>query len=183
LPYFRTRCSRTRPATSSHPTCTLGELYSKLPCRDVRLGTRMNSLRFRGSDLTGIELHGGETLEADAVVLATNHHAIRKWCPTTWLDRTPRFAGLEELQSVPILGAHLWFDRPVMRESHDALMTGPLQWIFRKDESGAVIHGVISAAARGWIARGTRLLRLFEQQLREILPQARRRDACCAAWS
>jgi hypothetical protein len=156
------------------PTCTLGELYAKFPCCDVRLGARMTALRFSRSDVTGIELTGGETIYADAIVLATNHHAITKWLPDKLVQSDARFAGLERLQSVPILGAHLWFDRPVMSESHDALMTGPLQWIFRKDESGAAVHGVISAA-RAWVDRSKdEMLRLFESQLRDVLPAARR---------
>jgi zeta-carotene desaturase len=156
------------------PTCTLGELYAKFPCCDVRLGARMTALRFSRSDVTGIELTGGETIYADAIVLATNHHAITKWLPDKLVQSDARFAGLEQLQSVPILGAHLWFDRPVMSESHDALITGPLQWIFRKDESGAAVHGVISAA-RAWVDRSKdEMLRLFESQLRDVLPAARR---------
>ena len=43
---------------------------------------------------------------------------------------------LDRFDSVPILGVHLWFDRPILRESHAALMRGPLQWVFRKDAEG-----------------------------------------------
>jgi len=71
-------------------------------------------------------------LECDIVVIATNHHALSKWIPAEWIARDHRFARLDQLESVPILGAHLWFDRPVMNESHAALIEGPLQWIFRK---------------------------------------------------
>jgi zeta-carotene desaturase len=77
------------------------------------------------------------------------------------------------LQSVPSLGAHLWFDRPVLNVSHLALVEGPLQWLFRKDADGRSVHGVISAA-RDWVnVPRERCLELFEKQVREVLPGAR----------
>ena len=131
------------------PGCTLGELYANFPCKGVRLGERVSELEFSQTAVTGVRLASGEMVAADAVVLATNHHAVQRWIPAERAAGDGRFAGLEQLQSVPILGAHLWFDRPVLRDSHAALMQGPLQWIFRKNADGTAIHGVISAAATG----------------------------------
>ena len=99
------------------PACPLGELYQSLPCRDVRLGVRMNSIRFDGRRAAGME-SGGEVSPADAVILAVNYPALGKWIPPELLQIDSRFGGLDRLQSVPILGAHLWFDRPVI--SHTA---------------------------------------------------------------
>jgi squalene-associated FAD-dependent desaturase len=155
------------------PTCALGELYATLPCRDVRFGTRVTSLHFAGSRVSGAELHNGDVLSADAVILATNYHALRRWIPDELVQHDERFANLDRIESVPILGAHLWFDRPVMGESHAALIGGPLQWVFRKDQSGMAVHGVISAA-RAWVDREKdAMLKRFEQQVREVLPMAR----------
>ena len=154
------------------PNCPLGKLYEPLPCRDVRLGTRVGELVFTGGSVTGVNLQSGEFLPADAVVLATNHHAVQRWIPPELQERDERFRGLDQLQSVPILGAHLWFDRPVLRESHVAFLEGPLQWLFRKDDEGRVVHGVISAS-RDWldVPRET-ALRHFEQQIRATFPEA-----------
>src|SRR6185503_10695719 len=79
------------------------------------------------------------------------------------------------LQNVPILGAHMWFDRPVMPATmaSAALIKGPLQWLFRKDAEGRVLHGVISAA-RDWPAvPKDEALRQFHEQLRTLFPAAR----------
>jgi len=60
----------------------------------------------------------------------------------------------------------------VMSESHAALLTGPLQWLFRKDQTGKAVHGVISAA-RDWIDRDKdQMLEMFQKQIRGILPAA-----------
>lgn len=154
------------------PACPLGKLYEKLPCRDVRLGTRVGEVRFIEDRVVGVALSDGEALDADAVVLATNHHAVRRWIPEKLAGRDDRFRYLDQIESVPILGVHLWFDRPVMTDSHAALIIGPLQWLFRKDEQGLALHGVISAA-REWVNRSKEeCLQLFERQVRSVLPGA-----------
>lgn len=132
------------------PGCPLEELYAGRPCPDVRLNSRVAEIIFNNGAACGVRLSGGEQIAADAVVLATNHHAISRWIPADLFALDRRFAGLDKLQTVPILGVHLWFDRPVMRQTHAALFEGPLQWLFRKDSQGRVLHGVISAA-RNWV--------------------------------
>ena len=107
------------------------------------------------------------------MVLATNYHAAGRWLPDELAAQDTRFAHLDKLQSVPILGAHLWFDRPVIATSHVAFMRGPLQWLFRKDREGKSVHGVISAA-REWLNRPREeCLALFERQVRATFPAAK----------
>jgi squalene-associated FAD-dependent desaturase len=155
------------------PACPLGKLYESLPCRDVRLGRRVTAIRFDRSRAVGIEL-GDEYLPADAVILAVNYPILEKWIPEELAETDNRFAGLAQLQSVPILGAHLWFDRPVISTPHAALIGGPLQWLFRKPGGeGSAIHGVISAA-RDWVQRDKdECLDIFTRQIREVFPAAR----------
>jgi len=64
------------------------------------------------------------------------------------------------------------FDRPVLRDPHAALTTGPLQWLFRKDQEGKVIAGVISAS-RDYVGRPKEdCLKEFEAQIKKVLPEA-----------
>jgi len=155
------------------PACPLGKLYESLPCRDVRLGARMTGLRFDGQRVVGVQI-GEEFLAADAVVLATTHASLDKWIPAPLLATDRRFDGLDQLETVPILGAHLWFDRPVLPWPHAALMGGPLQWLFDKPgEDGHAVHGVISAA-RDWTAvPKEQCLDVFVRQIQSTLPSAR----------
>ena len=86
------------------------------------------------------------------------------------LRAAPNAAPIED---VPILGAHLWYDRPVLAESHAALVEGPLQWLFRKDVTGTAVHGVISAA-RAWAGRPKEeALAAFTRQINATFPVAR----------
>jgi squalene-associated FAD-dependent desaturase len=159
------------------PRCPLSQLYDSFSSHShgvhARLGARVESIRFEELRAAGVNLAGGESLPADAVVLATNYHSVQRWVPAELAKTDSRFVGLDQLESVPILGAHLWFDRPVLAEPHAALISGPLQWLFRKDAAGAAVHGVISAA-REWVGRPKeQALQLFEQQVRSVLPAAR----------
>ena len=154
------------------PACPLAELYARPPCRDVRLGVRVEEIIFDSGRAVGVALQTGQKLTADAIVLAANYHAVLRWVPEAMRACDTRFAGINRLESVPILGAHLWFDQPVMTLSHAALMEGPLQWLFRKDDSGRVLHGVISAA-RDWVhVPHQQCLELFQAQIKKLFPHA-----------
>ena len=154
------------------PACALEELYSHRPCADVRLGTRVSDIYYVNNKAVGVILQNGQRLAADAIILATNYHAVQRWIPDPLRAADARFAQLDKLDSVPILGAHLWFDKPVMRLSHAALFEGPLQWLFRKDAEGKILHGVISAA-RDWVDKPRELCaQLFEQQIQQLFPKS-----------
>jgi uncharacterized protein with NAD-binding domain and iron-sulfur cluster len=149
------------------PACPLQQLYDRPPCRDLRLGVRVSDLIWKDGRVSGVRLLNGEVLAADIVILATNHHAVQRWLPA---ELAP---GLAELQSVPILGVHLWFDRPVLATSHVAFIEGPLQWLFRKDAEGCAVHGVISAA-RDWVdVPKEECLAKFWKQIQTTIPAAR----------
>lgn len=152
----------------------LSRLYERLPCRDVRAGERVSELIFESPwRVAGVRLAGGGELRADAVILAAGYHAAMRWAPPDAGATDSRFAGLSKLQSVPILGSYLRFDRPILGVPHAALLRGPLQWVFRDQEDPRVLHGVISAA-RAWVdvTRDEALAR-FVGQLGTLLPAAR----------
>ncbi|HEY1683330.1 MAG TPA: FAD-dependent oxidoreductase [Tepidisphaeraceae bacterium] len=120
--------------------------------------------------ITQLELATGEIINCDAVILATNYEAVRRFIDPT---DDPRISPLENLSSTPILGAHLFFDIPVMQQTHVAFLEGPLQWLFKKDSSGRIVHGVISAA-RDWLNRDRdEMANLFANQIRATFPAAR----------
>ncbi len=185
------------------PNVPLADLYARLPKGparpgsgmggvEVRLNARVEEVLFEGGDkkveigdfkvevkqmeAAGVKLRNGDVILGDAVVLATNYQAVTRWVaplPSVIKDKDGRFRGLSELESVPILGVHMWFDRPVMQEASAVLVKGPLQWLFRKDRIGKQLHGVISAA-RGWedVPR-EEALNKFEAQVRTLFTDAK----------
>jgi zeta-carotene desaturase len=154
------------------PTVPLSRLYDRPFCRDIRTGARVGEVIYDGATATGIRLTDGELLQADAIILATGHQTAARLAASAPV-RDGRFANLDGLQSVPILGAYLRFDRPILSRPHAAFLSGPLQWVFKDAANGCILHGVISAA-REWAGRPKEeCLDAFVAQLRRLLPAAR----------
>lgn len=158
------------------PRVPLADLYDRAAADEILFNRRVTKLvveSTRGkSRARGVELADGQVMEADQVVLATAPDAARRI-----LDGLPRMEStckaIGRLRYVPIIGAHLFYDRPVMSEPHLALMGTTLQWLFRKDALGTHIHGVISAAQELAELDAQVLQERFEREIESIVPEAR----------
>lgn len=120
------------------PTAPLGELY----------GTRLESwLRERGVELRltsgvrsidcderatlrGATLRSGETIDADFVVLTVPFDRVADLLGPSTTGRIPGLEGVGRLESSPITGIHLWFDRPVCPYDHVVTPGRLIQWVF-----------------------------------------------------
>jgi squalene-associated FAD-dependent desaturase len=106
---------------------------------DVRLQTPVQSLLWDEGLATGLQIQD-QPLEVNAIVLAVPWHAIGRI-----LSDSPGQPGFPDaiapsweqgmqaassLQSSPITGIHLWFDRPWLNAPHAILIGGLCQWIF-----------------------------------------------------
>ena len=97
----------------------------------------------------------------------------RNGSPPELAAKDERFKYLDQLQSVPILGVHMEFDRPVLPDPHAALTTGPLQWLFRKDAARQKSSPASSAPARDYVGRPREdCLNEFEAADQKSLPEA-----------
>jgi squalene-associated FAD-dependent desaturase len=120
------------------PLVPLGELYGSrlenwLRNHDVEIrlttGVRSVNLEADGT-LLGVMLRSGELLQADFVVLAVSFDRLRGLLPEvagTWI---PQLHKLDLLESSPITGIHLWFDRPICPYDHVVLPGRLIQWVF-----------------------------------------------------
>lgn len=152
----------------------LSQLYDKPIATQVRLSTRIQQILYDTAlnRITGVQMLSGETLRADAVILATAPDAAVRMLST--LPPMHNIANrLITMEQAPIIGAHLFYDRPVMQLPHLALIGTTLQWLFRKDTAGTHIHGVISAAQDLVATDQTALSAQFDQEVRQLLPDAR----------
>ncbi len=75
-------------------------------------------------------LRTGETLSADFVVLAVPFDRILGLLGEHLIARIPDLAGVGFIQSSPITGIHLWFDRPVCPFDHVVTPGRLVQWVF-----------------------------------------------------
>jgi squalene-associated FAD-dependent desaturase len=120
------------------PLVPLGELYgSRMESWlrnhkvDAHLTIGAGSVDFdEDGALRGVILRTGEAVAADFVVLAVPFDRIGGMIPEAAKSRIPELIGLNLLQSSPITGIHLWFDRPICPFDHVVLPGRLVQWVF-----------------------------------------------------
>jgi squalene-associated FAD-dependent desaturase len=86
------------------------------------------------ADAGGVELCvGGEDMRADYAILATPFSGVEKLLPDA-----PELGALREqlhgLETSPITGIHLWFDREITPLEHAVLLERTIQWMFHKSK-------------------------------------------------
>jgi squalene-associated FAD-dependent desaturase len=120
------------------PLVPLGELYGRRLQRwleihevSVRLTTGVRSIEpDEDGAIGGVVLRTGEWIAADFVVLAVPFDRADLLVGDALRDRLPDLSKLEAMQSSPITGVHLWFDRPVCPFAHVATPGRLIHWVF-----------------------------------------------------
>jgi len=96
----------------------------------VLLGNTAIKLIITNGNVTGVDT-GSEVLQADTVVSAVPWDVLPELLPQE-LIADPFFVPANKLEWAPIVGIHVWYDRPVMEEEFLATLDSPLQWVFNK---------------------------------------------------
>ena len=164
------------------PQVPLRDLYS--PCvqhlrdtgAEVRFRSVVRRIRTENDRVTGVELDG-ETLPADYVVSAVSFDVMANLLPGA--DADPFFRRFPQIESSPISGVHLWWDREVTDLGHAALLDRQVQWMFNKTQDfargqGGTYMGLVVSASRDWIRRSRgEILEIAEREIREAFPGTR----------
>jgi zeta-carotene desaturase len=117
-------------------------------------------------------------LDADRVVCALPPERAVEVISEDLTCTDPRIEPLRRLAHSPIIGVHLFMDRPVLRLPHAVLVPrgeyGQTHWLFRKDAEGRAVHAVISAADEWLDLDETRIGERVMRDLRAYVPAAQR---------
>jgi squalene-associated FAD-dependent desaturase len=176
------------------PAVPLGELHGAAATRlldklgaTVRLNTKVAAIEAKaqgGFTVTtgraGTTAGPGESLEADAVVLAVPHEAAAKLIPAGALPAAT-VAGWSGLGAAPIVNVHAIYDRKVMDLPFAAAVDSPVQWVFDRTQiSGMPARGdrqylaISLSGADEYVDRSVAELReQFVPALAELFPAAR----------
>ncbi len=143
------------------PTVSLRELYHERVGNWLRergvifhLETPIASLRHEASNIF-LKSKQETEREFSAVVMAVPWRQIGELCSPELLAEAPQLAAAAQIQSSPISGVHLWFDRPIMDVPHAVLIGRLSQWVFAKtgrnvanpSDAGCYYQVVISASS------------------------------------
>ncbi len=120
------------------PLVPLGELYGRrleewlrIHEVSVRLTTGVRSIEpDEDGAIGGVVLRAGDWIAADFVVVAVPFDRADRLISDGLRDRLPAMARLGAMQSSPITGVHLWFDRPVCPFDHVVTPGRLVQWVF-----------------------------------------------------
>lgn len=170
------------------PQLPLGELYG------TRLATR---LREQGVTLhmnapvsqvlgdarraTGIRLADGTERPFAAVVIATTWRRVSGLLPETMNAVRESLATVEQFESSPITGIHLWFDRPIMSLPHVVLPGRMSHWLFhvgpgavpQRDDALGHYYQVVISASRHLIGQPReQLVSQIASELKSVFPAA-----------
>ncbi|GAB1326358.1 hydroxysqualene dehydroxylase HpnE [Streptomyces sennicomposti] len=159
----------------------LGELHDRLARKALDSAGVRTEVRTRVTSLSLNENGGwsvqvpGETLDADAVVLAVPQREAHDLLPAGALDAPER---LLEIGTAPILNIHVRYDRKVLAAPFVAALGTPVQWVFDRTEAAGVEHGQYLALSQS-VAQDeidTPVADLRERylpELRRLLPRTR----------
>ncbi|MFD6415493.1 hydroxysqualene dehydroxylase HpnE [Streptomyces sp. NPDC060194] len=160
----------------------LGELHdtlarTALDTAGVRVATRtrVTAVTRRGDGGWSVEVPG-ETIEADAVVLAVPQRETHALLPEGALEAPDRLLALDD---APILNVHVVYDRKVLRRPFFAALGSPVQWVFDRTEASGLRGGgqylaLSQSAAQDEIDAPVAELRArYLPELERLLPAAR----------
>ena len=121
---------------------------------------------------------GGAEYSVDYAVLAVPFRALDSLLPNS-----EQFAALRQsashLETAPITGVHLWFDRQITELDHAVLLDRTIQWMFHKsrilgrDGNGSYVELVISSSKSLVEKSRQEVLEMALRELGEFFPAVR----------
>ena len=98
----------------------------------VRLGApfkKFNIDEKDGTSIKSIELRSGEIIEADEYVSALPCDLVKRIVPSEWASM-PYFRQIDELEGIPVINVHIWFDRKLKGVDHLCFSRSPLLSVY-----------------------------------------------------
>ncbi|MEV0738362.1 hydroxysqualene dehydroxylase HpnE [Streptomyces sp. NPDC050549] len=159
----------------------LGELHDRLARKALdsagvrtEVRTRVTSISTDENGRWSVQVPG-ETLQADAVVLAVPQREAHDLLPEGALDAPERLLSID---TAPILNVHVVYDRKVLARPFFAALGSPVQWVFDRTGASGLKDGqylaLSQSAAHDEIDQTVAELReRYLPELERLLPGAR----------
>lgn len=156
----------------------LGELHDRLARKALdsagvrtEVRTRVTSISTDANGRWSVQVPG-ETLQADAVVLAVPQREAHDLLPAGALDAPEN---LLDIATAPILNMHVVYDRKVLSRPFFAALGTPVQWVFDRTEASGLREGqylaLSQSAAQDEIDAPVAVLReRYLPELERLLP-------------
>lgn len=166
------------------PTVPLTELYNAAGDYITQRGGEVQlraPLEAFAADTEKVKLCvAGTEVAYDFAVLALPFNAIGGVLPQDEMAGPVRHAA-EQMESSPITGIHLWFDRQITELEHAVLLDRTIQWMFHKskllgrkaEEGGSYVELVVSSSKTMVDKSKNEIVDLAVRELGEFFPATR----------
>lgn len=147
----------------------------------VRTSADVACVLMENGNVSGVRLESGEIVYASAIVVSLPASALKALLPQE-AATNDYFSPVNRIQTAPIVGVHIWYDRQVIEDSFVAVLDSPLQWVFNvtrmhEKEPGDDAHGqhvaISLSGAWQWKDRTKAELReIFVTEMARVFPAA-----------
>ena len=156
---------------------------------ELHMGQRLKKIHTASDgSVDHLELVNGERVEADAYVSAMPVDPLKLLLPEEWASMR-FFSNLWELEGVPVINLHLWFDRKLTTVDHLLFSRSPLLSVYADmsttcdgyyDEDRSMLE-LVFAPAEDWIsASNEEIIEATMQELERLFPSEIRADRSLA---
>jgi len=98
-----------------------GEVRTSAPVKEI--------LTNEDGTVSGLELRDGSIVEADVYVSAMPVDIVKRMTPMRW-QKMPYFRQFDELEGIPVINLHMWFDRKLKNVDHLCFSRSPLLSVY-----------------------------------------------------
>jgi len=98
-----------------------GEVRTSSPVKEI--------LTNEDGTVKGLEMRDGSIVEADTYVSAMPVDIVKRMTPLAW-QKMPYFRQFDELEGIPVINLHMWFDRKLTGIDHLCFSRSPLLSVY-----------------------------------------------------
>eukprot|EP00931_Biecheleriopsis_adriatica_P009353 TRINITY_DN110428_c0_g1_i1.p1 TRINITY_DN110428_c0_g1~~TRINITY_DN110428_c0_g1_i1.p1 ORF type:complete len:641 (+),score=123.08 TRINITY_DN110428_c0_g1_i1:28-1950(+) len=162
--------SQTAFLDGNPPERLCGPMADHIRCRggEVRLNAAIEKFETaEDGSISSLRLRGGEEIVADEYVSAMPVDVLKRLVPTEWAQM-PFFGQFDQLEGIPVINLHLWFDRKLKNIDALCFSRSPLLSVYAdmstcckeyKDDERSMLELVfapcssIAGSSVNWIAK------------------------------
>lgn len=168
------------------PNAPLSKLYSDPAIKyleqrggKILFQKKLLRLEIKNNKVVRALFSDGSELVSDVYMLALPFYELIEALPPEIFSQYPFFQKIKSLETSPITGIHLFFDRPIMEEDSAIFLNRKIQWIFNKTKNFILENPknqylqIVISASRDLISMSkTEVVDLIQKELEEVFPQA-----------
>ena len=98
-----------------------GEVRLNAPVKEI--------LTNEDGSIAGLSMRDGSVVEADMYVSAMPVDVVKRMVPRSW-STLPYFRQFDELEGIPVINIHMWFDRKLKNVDHLCFSRSPLLSVY-----------------------------------------------------